>query len=49
VREAVSVRPKVIWLQEGIYHPEAVEVARANGIRIVWNRCMMMEHRRLFG
>jgi predicted CoA-binding protein len=49
VREAVSVRPKVIWLQEGIYHPEAVEVARANGIRIVWNRCMMKEHRRLSG
>jgi predicted CoA-binding protein len=49
VREAVSARPKVVWLQEGIYHPEAVKVARANGIRIVWNRCMMKEHRRLFG
>ncbi len=47
VREAVSVRPKVIWLQEGIYHPEAVEIAKANGIKIVWNRCMMREHRRL--
>jgi len=49
VREAVALRPKVIWLQEGIYHPEAVEVARANGIKIVWNRCMMKEHRRLLG
>ena len=49
VREAVFVRPKVVWLQEGIYHPEAVEIARANGIKIAWNRCMMKEHRRLFG
>ena len=49
VREALALRPKVIWLQEGIYHPEAVEIARANGIKIVWNRCMMKEHRRLLG
>ncbi len=49
VREAVKVRPRVIWLQEGIYHPEAVEIARSNGIEIVWNRCMMKEHRRLLG
>ena len=49
VEEALVKRPRVIWLQEGIYHPEAVRIARENGVRIVWNRCMMKEHRRLMG
>ncbi len=48
VREAIKKNPKVIWLQEGIYHPEAVELAHEAGIKIVWNRCMMREHKRLF-
>jgi hypothetical protein len=48
VREAVKKRPKVIWLQEGIYHPDAVEIARNAGITIVWNRCMKREYSRLF-
>ena len=48
VREAVKKKPKVIWLQEGIYHPEAVEIARDAGITIVWNRCMKREYGRLF-
>lgn len=38
---------KVIWLQEGIYHPDAVEIAREAGVKIVWNRCMLKEYRRL--
>lgn len=49
VEEALDKKPKVIWLQEGIYHPVAVEMAREAGIKIIWNRCMMREHRRLIG
>lgn len=37
----------LIWLQEGIYDKEAVELAKKNGIEIVWNRCMMKTHKRL--
>jgi len=47
VREAVEKNVKVIWLQEGIYNREAVEYAKKHGIKIVWNRCMYVEHRRL--
>lgn len=47
--EAVKKGAKVLWLQEGIYHPEAVEIARRGGLKVVWNRCMMLEHNRLFG
>ncbi len=47
VKDAISKRPRVIWLQEGIHDPEAERLARAEGIRVVFNRCMLAEHRRL--
>ena len=39
---------KVIWMQEGMYNEEAKKRAKANGMDVVFNRCMMAEHRRLF-
>ena len=48
VEEAIKKNPKVIWLQEGIHNPEAEEMARKKGIKVVFNRCMLAEHRRLF-
>lgn len=39
---------KVIWMQEGIYNEEAEKKARDNGLDVVFNRCMMAEHMRLF-
>jgi predicted CoA-binding protein len=39
---------KVIWMQEGIYSPEAERMAREKGIEVVYNRCMLAEHTRLF-
>ena len=47
VVEAIKKNPKVIWLQEGIHNPEAEEMARDKGIKVVFNRCMLVEHRRL--
>lgn len=40
---------KVIWMQEGIYNKEAENMAKEKDISAVFNRCMMAEHRRLFG
>jgi len=48
IQEAIKKRPKVIWLQEGIHNQEAEEIARKEGIEVVFNRCMLAEHRRLF-
>lgn len=48
VEESVRIKPKVVWLQEGIHNPEAEEVARKAGIEVVYNRCMLAEHQRLF-
>ncbi len=47
VQEAIKKIPKVIWLQEGIHNSEAEELARKEGIKVVYNRCMLAEHQRL--
>ncbi len=39
---------KIIWMQEGIYNEEAEANAKARGMDVVFNRCMMAEHQRLF-
>lgn len=48
IEESVKIGPKVIWLQEGIHNPEAEAIAQKAGINVVYNRCMLAEHRRLF-
>lgn len=48
VKDAIKMKPKVIWLQEGIHNEEAEELARKEGIKVVFNRCMLAEHQRLF-
>ena len=48
VEEAIKKKPKVIWLQEGIHNQKAEDLARKAGIEVVFNRCMLAEHERLF-
>lgn len=48
IEEAIKLKPKVIWLQEGIHNPEAESLAQQAGIEVVYNRCMLAEHQRLF-
>lgn len=48
MEEAIKIKPKVIWLQEGIHNPEAESLAQQAGIEVVFNRCMLAEHQRLF-
>jgi predicted CoA-binding protein len=40
---------KVIWMQLGIYNEEAEKIAKEKSIKVVYNRCMLEEHHRLFG
>lgn len=49
VEEAIKLRPKAIWMQRGIVNEEAVRLAEEHGVAVVMDRCMMAEHRRLFG
>lgn len=40
---------KVVWMQLGIYNEQAEKLAKEKGIKVVYNRCMLEEHQRLFG
>jgi predicted CoA-binding protein len=49
VNDAINKKGiKVIWMQSGIYNEEAERKAKEKGIDVVFNRCMMIEHNRLF-
>ncbi|MBI1847592.1 MAG: CoA-binding protein [Candidatus Rokubacteria bacterium] len=41
--------PRAVWFQLGIRHDGAAERLARAGIRVVQDRCMMPEHRRLLG
>ncbi|PIS11157.1 MAG: CoA-binding protein [Bdellovibrio sp. CG10_big_fil_rev_8_21_14_0_10_47_8] len=39
---------EVLWLQLGISHPEAEARAEEAGIKVISNRCLIIEHKRWF-
>jgi uncharacterized protein len=46
VDEMLMLGLKNIWVQQGIVNREAAERAEEGGIRVVMDRCIMVEHRR---
>jgi uncharacterized protein len=46
---AVAIGAKVFWQQLGLNNLEADAIARAGGLDTVTNRCVKIEHARLFG
>jgi predicted CoA-binding protein len=47
VDEAIRLGIPYIWLQEDVVHEEAAERARGAGMKVVMDRCILKEHRRL--
>lgn len=47
--DAIAIGAKVLWLQLGIINLEAAAAARAAGLEVVMDRCIKIEHARLFG
>ena len=45
---AIHGKPFVVWMQLGIVNAEAAETARKAGLTVVMDKCIMVEHRRLF-
>ena len=46
VESAIRVGAKVVWMQLGIENEEVAEKARAAGLAVVEDACILIEHRR---
>ena len=47
VEDILAARPRVVWFQLGIRNAAAAEAFARAGIRVVQDRCLLVEHRRL--
>jgi hypothetical protein len=47
VDSAIRIGAKGIWMQEGVVHDEAAGKARAAGLEVVMDRCILKEHRKM--
>jgi predicted CoA-binding protein len=46
VNQAIEIGAKAVWMQLGIINIPAADKARAAGLDVVMDACMMVEHRR---
>jgi hypothetical protein len=46
---AIAIGAKCLWQQIGVVNTDADAAARASGLDSVMNRCVKIEHARLFG
>ncbi|MCL4350299.1 MAG: CoA-binding protein [Candidatus Thermoplasmatota archaeon] len=47
VEESLKINPKTIWMQLGVTNESAAAKARERGIKVIMDRCIMVEHRKL--
>ena len=48
-KEAIAIGAKVLWMQLGVMNEKAAKMARDAGLEVVQDRCVKIEHGRLFG
>ena len=49
VEQAIQIGAKAVWMQLGIKNKEAAAMARAAGVQVVQDACMLVEHRKKIG
>ena len=47
VIEAIKIKAKAIWLQDGIINEEAAKIATSKNLLFVMNDCMLRRHQQL--
>jgi uncharacterized protein len=47
VEEAIEVGAKAVWMQLGVINQVAADKAKLHGLRVVMDRCIKIEHRKL--
>jgi uncharacterized protein len=47
VESAIRIGADALWLQEDVVHEEGAERARAAGLAVVMDKCLLKEHRRM--
>ena len=47
--QAIAIGAKVLWMQLGVMNEKAADKARKAGLEVVQDRCVKIEHGRLFG
>jgi uncharacterized protein len=43
---AIAIHAKVLWLQQQITHPASAEKARAAGLLVIEDACLLIEHKK---
>ena len=49
LEDMLEKKPKAVWMQSGISHDEVAEALAKAGIKVVQDRCLMVDHRYLCG
>ena len=42
--DAVAIRAKALWLQQGVYNEETAVVAQQGGLQVIMDRCIKVDH-----
>ena len=48
VEDAIRMGASAVWMQEGVVDEQSAERARAAGLAVVMDRCILKEHSRYF-
>lgn len=47
VAESIKIGAKAIWMQEGVINDDAASRARDAGLKVIMDKCILKEHKKL--